>query len=59
MGAALGYVAQKQPPLWDLLLFTLISNTSIVNMNLNLMLNSVGFYHGSHVLRSPVLFSDL
>jgi hypothetical protein len=47
IGAALGYVPQKQLPFWDLFLFSLVSNTSIVSMNLSLMLNSVGFYQVS------------
>ena len=50
IGAALGYVPQKEIPFLDLFLFSLVSNTSIVSMNVSLMLNSVGFYQVSHVL---------
>ena len=51
LGAALGYVPQKSIPIWDLFLFSLVSNTSIVGMNLSLMLNSVGFYQVSeHII---------
>lgn len=49
IGASLGYVPEKQMPFWDLFLFSLVSNTSIVSMNLSLMFNSVGFYQVSHV----------
>lgn len=37
----------KHVPFNDLFLFSLVSNTSIVGMNLSLMLNSVGFYQVS------------
>lgn len=41
---ATGYSASKHVPLWELLWFSLVANTSITGMNLSLMLNSVGFY---------------
>lgn len=44
ISSALGYSVSKHVPFKDLFLFSLVSNTSIVAMNLSLMLNSVGFY---------------
>ena len=44
ISSALGYSVSKHVPFKDLFLFSLVSNTSIVAMNLGLMLNSVGFY---------------
>lgn len=44
ISSALGYSVSKHVPFKDLFLFSLVSNTSIVSMNLSLMLNSVGFY---------------
>jgi hypothetical protein len=44
LSSALGYSVSKHVPFKDLFLFSLVSNTSIVAMNLSLMLNSVGFY---------------
>ena len=41
---ATGYSASKHVPLWELVWFSLVANTSITGMNLSLMLNSVGFY---------------
>jgi hypothetical protein len=41
---ASGYSASKHVPLWELVWFSLVANTSITGMNLSLMLNSVGFY---------------
>ena len=49
--ALVGYISAlssnapyKTLPFWDLFWFSLIANSSIVCMNLSLMLNSVGFY---------------
>ncbi|KAG0576228.1 hypothetical protein M758_5G059900 [Ceratodon purpureus] len=44
ISSALGYSVSKHVPFMDLFLFSLVSNTSIVSMNMSLMLNSVGFY---------------
>lgn len=44
ISSSLGYSVSKHVPFRDLFLFSLVSNTSIVSMNLSLMLNSVGFY---------------
>nr|VDD56462.1 unnamed protein product [Brassica oleracea] len=41
---ATGLSASKHVPLWELLWFSLVANTSIAAMNFSLMLNSVGFY---------------
>jgi len=41
---ATGYSVSKHVPLWELVWFSLVANTSITGMNLSLMLNSVGFY---------------
>ncbi|PPD79184.1 hypothetical protein GOBAR_DD23900 [Gossypium barbadense] len=41
---ATGYTTKKNVPLWELLWFSVVANTSITAMNLSLMLNSVGFY---------------
>lgn len=41
---AAGLSASKPVPLWELLWFSVVANTSITAMNLSLMLNSVGFY---------------
>ncbi|KAF7138389.1 hypothetical protein RHSIM_Rhsim07G0258400 [Rhododendron simsii] len=41
---ATGYSSSKHVPLWELLWFSIVANTSITGMNLSLMLNSVGFY---------------
>ncbi|KAL9687668.1 hypothetical protein QQ045_032075 [Rhodiola kirilowii] len=41
---ATGYSASKHVPMWELLWFSVVANTSITGMNLSLMLNSVGFY---------------
>ena len=42
------FLHQPTPVLWfllaDLLLFTATANTSIVTLNLSLMINTVGFY---------------
>jgi hypothetical protein len=45
---ASGYSASKHVPLWELVWFSLVANTSITGMNLSLMLNSVGFYQVRH-----------
>jgi hypothetical protein len=47
---ATGYSASKHVPLWELVWFSLVANTSITGMNLSLMLNSVGFYQVRHRL---------
>jgi hypothetical protein len=44
MSNAAGYSASKHVPMWELLWFSIVANTSITGMNLSLMLNSVGFY---------------
>ncbi|KHG16230.1 UDP-galactose transporter 2 -like protein [Gossypium arboreum] len=41
---ATGNSTRKKVPLWELLWFSVVANTSITGMNLSLMLNSVGFY---------------
>lgn len=41
---AAGYTSSKQIPLWELVWFSIVANTSIAGMNFSLMLNSVGFY---------------
>jgi hypothetical protein len=51
---ATGYSVSKHVPLWELVWFSLVANTSITGMNLSLMLNSVGFYQ----VRTPLLCSD-
>jgi hypothetical protein len=48
---ATGYSVSKHVPLWELVWFSLVANTSITGMNLSLMLNSVGFYQVYRVLR--------
>ena len=48
---ATGYSVSKHVPLWELVWFSLVANTSITGMNLSLMLNSVGFYQVYDVLR--------
>ncbi|MCO5611564.1 hypothetical protein L7F22_065817 [Adiantum nelumboides] len=45
----------KTVPLWDLFWFSLVANSSIVCMNLSLMLNSVGFYQISKLSMIPVV----
>ncbi|XP_038895918.1 UDP-rhamnose/UDP-galactose transporter 3-like [Benincasa hispida] len=52
---ATGYSESKSIPFWELLWFSIITNTSIVAMNFNLMLNSVGFYQISKLSRIPVV----
>eukprot|EP00475_Leptophrys_vorax_P012853 TRINITY_DN19223_c0_g1_i1.p1 TRINITY_DN19223_c0_g1~~TRINITY_DN19223_c0_g1_i1.p1 ORF type:complete len:356 (+),score=40.86 TRINITY_DN19223_c0_g1_i1:151-1218(+) len=43
--SGLGYLSKANSvPLWELLWFSAVANTSIVAMNLSLMLNTVGFY---------------
>eukprot|EP00249_Psilotum_nudum_P006776 c20047_g1_i1 orf=477-1571(+) len=51
----LGNSASKPVPLFDLFWFSLVANTSIVGMNLSLMLNSVGFYQISKLSMIPVV----
>ncbi|KAM7482837.1 hypothetical protein LguiB_007420 [Lonicera macranthoides] len=52
---AAGYSASKHIPLWELLWFSVVANTSITGMNLSLMLNSVGFYQISKLSMIPVV----
>ncbi|CAM0906465.1 unnamed protein product [Alopecurus aequalis] len=52
---ATGYSASKHVPLWELIWFSLVANTSITGMNLSLMLNSVGFYQISKLSMIPVV----
>ncbi|KAM0886889.1 hypothetical protein ACQ4PT_029414 [Festuca glaucescens] len=54
---ASGYSASKHVPLWELVWFSLVANTSITGMNLSLMLNSVGFYQQAlhHQVTSAVV----
>ncbi|XP_052202128.1 UDP-rhamnose/UDP-galactose transporter 2-like isoform X1 [Diospyros lotus] len=52
---ATGYSASKHVPLWELVWFSLVANTSITGMNLSLMLNSVGFYQISKLSMIPVV----
>lgn len=52
---AAGYSESKHVPLWELLWFSVVANTSITGMNLSLMLNSVGFYQISKLSMIPVV----
>ncbi|KMZ55918.1 UDP-galactose transporter 2 [Zostera marina] len=52
---ASGLSASKPVPLWELLWFSVVANTSITAMNLSLMLNSVGFYQISKLSMIPVV----
>ncbi|KAG2646419.1 UDP-rhamnose/UDP-galactose transporter 2-like [Panicum virgatum] len=52
---ATGYSVSKPVPLWELVWFSLVANTSITGMNLSLMLNSVGFYQISKLSMIPVV----
>ncbi|XP_054793957.1 UDP-rhamnose/UDP-galactose transporter 2-like [Prosopis cineraria] len=52
---ATGYSASKHVPLWELLWFSVVANTSITGMNFSLMLNSVGFYQISKLSMIPVV----
>ncbi|KAF2619054.1 hypothetical protein F2Q68_00040963 [Brassica cretica] len=52
---ATGLSASKHVPLWELLWFSLVANTSIAAMNFSLMLNSVGFYQISKLSMIPVV----
>ncbi|XVF01688.1 hypothetical protein REPUB_Repub04eG0109900 [Reevesia pubescens] len=52
---ATGYTTKKNVPLWELLWFSIVANTSITGMNLSLMLNSVGFYQISKLSMIPVV----
>ncbi|XWS68394.1 hypothetical protein CRYUN_Cryun04dG0086300 [Craigia yunnanensis] len=52
---ATGYTTKKTVPLWELLWFSIVANTSITGMNLSLMLNSVGFYQISKLSMIPVV----
>ncbi|XP_021275646.1 UDP-rhamnose/UDP-galactose transporter 2-like [Herrania umbratica] len=52
---ATGYSTKKHVPLWELLWFSVVANTSITGMNLSLMLNSVGFYQISKLSMIPVV----
>ncbi|XP_059647336.1 UDP-rhamnose/UDP-galactose transporter 1-like [Cornus florida] len=52
---ASGYSASKHVPLWELLWFSVVANTSISGMNFSLMLNSVGFYQISKLSMIPVV----
>ncbi|KAF5175465.1 Udp-galactose transporter [Thalictrum thalictroides] len=50
-----GYSQSKHVPMWELLWFSIVANTSITGMNLSLMLNSVGFYQISKLSMIPVV----
>ncbi|CAM6129512.1 unnamed protein product [Calypogeia fissa] len=50
-----GAISAKHVPFWELFTFSLISNTSIVGMNLSLMLNSVGFYQIAKLSMIPTV----
>ncbi|KAL5713676.1 UDP-rhamnose/UDP-galactose transporter 1 [Ranunculus cassubicifolius] len=50
-----GYSTAKHVPMWELLWFSIVANTSITGMNLSLMLNSVGFYQISKLSMIPVV----
>ncbi|KAG1359001.1 UDP-rhamnose/UDP-galactose transporter 1 [Cocos nucifera] len=50
-----GLSSSKHVPLWELLWFSIVANTSITGMNLSLMLNSVGFYQISKLSMIPVV----
>lgn len=52
---ATGLSASKHVPLWELLWFSIVANTSITGMNFSLMLNSVGFYQISKLSMIPVV----
>jgi len=52
---AIGYSVAKEVPLWEFLWFSIVSNTSIVGMNLILMLNLVGFYQISKLNMIPMV----
>ncbi|GMN50159.1 hypothetical protein TIFTF001_019318 [Ficus carica] len=52
---AAGYSTSKHVPLWELIWFSIVANTSIAGMNFNLMLNSVGFYQISKLSMIPVV----
>ncbi|XP_008796458.2 UDP-rhamnose/UDP-galactose transporter 1 [Phoenix dactylifera] len=52
---ATGFSSAKHVPLWELLWFSIVANTSITGMNLSLMLNSVGFYQISKLSMIPVV----
>lgn len=55
VSSAMGYSVSKHVPFKDLFLFSLVSNTSIVSMNLSLMLNSVGFYQIAKLSMIPTV----
>ncbi|KAL4579176.1 hypothetical protein LXL04_015313 [Taraxacum kok-saghyz] len=50
-----GYTSSMHVPLWELLWFSIVANTSIAAMNFSLMLNSVGFYQISKLSMIPVV----
>ncbi|KAI4390037.1 hypothetical protein MLD38_002192 [Melastoma candidum] len=52
---AAGYSASKHVPMWELIWFSLVANTSIAGMNFSLMFNSVGFYQISKLSMIPVV----
>ncbi|PON75174.1 Bi-functional UDP-rhamnose/UDP-galactose transporter [Parasponia andersonii] len=52
---AAGYSTSKHVPLWELVWFSIVANTSIAGMNFSLMLNSVGFYQISKLSMIPVV----
>lgn len=52
---ATGLSVSKHVPLWELLWFSIVANTSITCMNFSLMLNSVGFYQISKLSMIPVV----
>ncbi|KAJ4830364.1 UDP-rhamnose/UDP-galactose transporter 2 [Turnera subulata] len=52
---ATGLSVSKHVPMWELLWFSVVANTSITCMNFSLMLNSVGFYQISKLSMIPVV----
>ncbi|WCJ44809.1 Nucleotide-sugar transporter family protein [Euphorbia peplus] len=52
---ATGLSISKHVPMWELLWFSIVANTSITAMNFSLMLNSVGFYQISKLSMIPVV----
>ncbi|KAL2629494.1 hypothetical protein R1flu_014180 [Riccia fluitans] len=50
-----GVISSKHVPFFELFAFSLVSNTSIVGMNLSLMLNSVGFYQIAKLSMIPTV----
>mmetsp|Transcript_17908 Transcript_17908/g.53927 ORF Transcript_17908/g.53927 Transcript_17908/m.53927 type:complete len:356 (+) Transcript_17908:391-1458(+) len=50
---SLGFIKKAKLPLTDLILFVSTANTSIVTLNLSLLLNKVGIYQISKLLNIP------